>query len=165
INQTNGNLEPMQITEQEWATHQAHGDIIGSCDGFDQTIITICLNNKNKKIKKYLLSYYQSIGGILGECPSTPNPVEYFKICHTDPTTGAKSTLSITNSQWASHQAHGDVLGECSTSGSPKNNFNICHTDPTTGVKTTLYINVADWGSHQAHGDVMGQCPTTTDNP
>ncbi|MCB0381141.1 MAG: hypothetical protein KDD24_07785, partial [Flavobacteriales bacterium] len=160
INQTNGDLEPMLINKTDLPSHQAHGDLVGSCDGFDQTPVDICLNKKDITIKKYLLSYFESIGATLGKCPD--DNIEYMEICHIN-SNGVKETMTIQTSEWITHQNHGDILGSCTTGTSnPKTNFDICHTDAETGTKTTLNVSAAEWGNHQAHGDVLGACPQST---
>lgn len=161
INQTNGELEPISINQSELSIHQSHGDIIGSCEGFDQTIISICFNKKNKKIKKYLLAYYQELGAVIGSCnQDTPPNVDSIEICHNIAENGTKETITIPSSEWPSHQNHGDVLGKCAqSSGNPKTNFNICHTDSQTGITTTMNVTSQEWGAHLSHGDVLGSCP------
>jgi len=155
INQTTGDIEQLQINEQDWSMHEAHGDIKGDCKNLDQSPIYICINDETKSIKKYLLSFYLNSGAVLGECP------ELMEICHTDPTSGEKTTLSITSSEWPLHESHGDVMGKCNQSGVIIIGFSVCHTNPLTGEKTTISArDEFDFNFHINHGDTPGECGT-----
>jgi hypothetical protein len=73
---------------------------------------------------------------------------------------GTMQTMTILESDWATHQAHGDYEGPCQKSEDPQPDpaITICHKN-ADGSKQTISILQSQWPTHQAHGDVMGACP------
>jgi len=176
-------IETITIFENEWASHQAHGDVLGKCKvetgndagGFDKEI-AICHNTTGIPqtiiIKESEWPSHLAHGDKKGPCPkSVENPVnpELDKdvvICHNDGN-GGKQTITIKQSQLSIHQAHGDEIGVCprvvQIELEPEQTITICHIPPgNSGNPQTITIPMSAWPAHQAHGDSKGACPVVT---
>jgi hypothetical protein len=172
----NGSRQTISILQSQWATHQAHGDVMGACPkvlGTDVNVdpdITICHKETNGArqtitIKESQWNLHQAHGDVKGACPNIQgegvNLDPDMVICHKN-NDGTKQTLTIKQSQWSSHQSHGDEQGSCPNLNAGDVNLDpeisICHKN-ADGTKQNLKIRQSQWSTHQAHGDVMGTCP------
>ncbi len=80
------------------------------------------------------------------------NNINTIIICHKD--ANGYSTISINESEWATHAAHGDTKGAC-----PEAQINICHNIPGQPGKTqSITIPESQWAIHKSHGDILGNC-------
>lgn len=171
----------ISIPKTDWSMHQAHGDIQGPCS---KQSITVCLNGSQIQVPQNIWPVLQGQGATQGPCP-----VATISICHIPPgNPGAAATMTISESDWPSHQAHGDVRGVCSkqqmtvcvdgnqiqipqnlwpslqsqgaTQGPcPQATITICHIPPKNpGGAATMTIAESDWPTHQAHGDIKAAC-------
>ncbi len=158
----------MYIPLSEWATHQAHGDILGGCPQVEDPIddqITICHKSPKTNTQSTIVisasdwAVHEAHGDTKGTCReiSDPNTELTYVICHTDPQTGEKSTIKIKESEWAKHKAHGDSKEPCPTVVNEKM-ITICHKVPGTTQQEEMQIKESEWAVHKAHGDKLGSC-------
>lgn len=167
-----GTTETITIFENEWAQHQAHGDLEGPCQEqpIEPTIdpqITICHQNGDGSKQTIVVlqstwAQHQAHGDVMGACPkAVTEPIdEDITICHKN-SDGSNQTIVVKQSTWPQHQAHGDTKGVC-----PKViatepidvEITICHNN-SDGSKQTIIIKESTWPQHEAHGDSKGVCP------
>lgn len=180
-----GAASTIQIPKTDWPLHQAHGDIQGPCA---KQNITVCLNGSQIQIPRNVWPVLQGQGATQGPCPTTT-----ITICHIPPKNpGGATTMTIAESDWASHQAHGDIKAACSvrqivvclrgrqisipenvwpvvqaqgaTKGPcPVPQITICHIPPgNPAAAATMSIPTSEWATHQAHGDIRAACSKNT---
>jgi hypothetical protein len=145
-----GSSVTMNINENDWNQHAAHGDSKGACPDKQ---ITICHNipggagkTETITIPESKWAIHKSHGDKLGNC----NEKSLITICHD------KQTITIDEKDWSQHAAHGDTKGDC-----PQvNMITICHIPTHGDERVTMTIPENEWIVHQAHGDVKGSCPS-----
>lgn len=173
------NSESITIFENEWATHQAHGDYLGKCyenggvdaGGLDKEI-AICHNLTGVAqtiiIKESEWPSHMAHGDKKGTCPKSiensvnPELDNDIVICHNDGN-GGKQTITIKQNQLSVHQSHGDFAGACpkivQIEPEKEPTLKICHIPPgNTGNPQSITIPASAWPAHQAHGDYQGTC-------
>ncbi|HEX2898205.1 MAG TPA: hypothetical protein VHS96_00650, partial [Bacteroidia bacterium] len=174
----------MTISENDWSSHQAHGDIQGACS---TERVTLCYQGNTIQVSASAVPALLNLGATQGPCPP-----RQISICHLPPDNPANATtITIPETQWASHQAHGDIQGPCSTNmiticyqgqtivisesawayfqgrgatrgPCPVREITICHIPPGNPDQLqTITIPESAWPAHQAHGDVQGACNMT----
>ena len=186
------NPQEISIPESAWKAHEAHGDVMGKCDGPPQQEtpvtqpekkITICHyppgNSNNPQeisIPESAWKTHEAHGDVMGKCDGTQpqedttvsQPEKKITICHYPPgNPNNPQELSIPESAWKAHEAHGDVMGKCDGTQpqeetpviKPEKKITICHYPPgNTNNPQEISIPESAWKAHEAHGDVKGGC-------
>ncbi len=125
----NQNPQTIEISENAWPAHQAHGDYKGSCAAQNNATVTpnppieICHKNADGSKVTMLIpatswAMHQSHGDTQGKCPAeqqsntTSTPSSSVVICHKNGD-GSTVTMTIHKMKLSEHKAHGDTEGAC----------------------------------------------------
>ncbi len=165
------------VTNQEWITHQEHGDVLGTCrqiqDPTANVQYTICHTDKTTGQQSTIVisakdwEKHKAHGDVKGACQDVTNE-KIITICHSPNGSSTQEEMQIPESEWPVHQAHGDKLGPCvqvgTIGGASGNTITICHKIPGSNQTVQMEIPQSQWILHQRHGDQLGACNDDDDD-
>jgi hypothetical protein len=139
------NPQEITIPQSAWASHEAHGDVMGPC---------IVQPQSDQPSQPDL---------------QQPEEVNWITICHRPPGNPENvQVLTINENAWPAHAAHGDTQGPCPIipleqeppkESTPEKKIVICHYPPGNQKNPQqLTIPESAWPAHQKHGDKLGPC-------